>query len=393
MKTLLLIVLTVPLIIAQSSTTWLKVDSVSANNPYSAHYNPIDEAVYFVQRNSSKDGVYKYSADSGLVFICSADRPSAVFIDLRDGDIFHSEDYSGSIFYTPFDTTGRITWVSGLHSGDDDPVGMAIVPENFNGRGLIPGQVLVADRGYSGQDEIWVFSADSAQNEWPLHTDNGTLINPLDVAITDSIVYVVDEGEEKGGRIFEVDSGGVLTRLILNDTLMSPTGLTYDPVSGDLYVLDYLGSVLGVNPLNGNVTEIMSGFKSSKWNWCGIDISPDGEYLIITENVAGHIYILQRMVSTVDGNNQDLFVFELKQNYPNPFNNSTIIKYSIPREGLLTLKVYSLLGEEIALLVNETKATGNYEVAFNAANLPSGIYFYQLKSGDYINTKKMILLK
>ena len=394
MKIFLLIILTAPLLIAQSNGGWLKVDSIAANNPHSAHYNPIDGAVYFVQRSTTKDGVYKYSADSGLVFICSADRPAAVFIDPRDGDIFHSEDYSGSIFYTPYNSTGRITWVSGFHSGDDDPIGMAIVPENYMGKGLVPGQVVVADRGYTGLDEIWVFSADSAQNEWPLHTDDGTLINPVDVTITDSTVYVIDEGEGQPGRIFEVDSAGVLTQLILNNTLTSPVGLTYDPVSRNLYVLDHQGKVLEVNPQNGEVTELMTGFQSSSDNWCGIDISPDGDYLLITENVANYIYIFQRTASVIEGNNQPVIsVFELKQNYPNPFNPSTSIQYTISSRQFVTLKIYNVLGQEIETLVNEEKTTGIYEGKFNAKNLTSGVYFYKLKVGEFIQTKKMILLR
>ncbi len=401
MKIFLLIILFAPLLIGQSNTVWVKVDSVLANNPHSAHYNPIDDAIYFVQRSTAKDGVYKYSSDSGLVFICSADRPAAVFIDPRDGDIFHAEDYSGSIFYTPLNSTGRMTWVSGFHSGDDDPIGMAIVPENYNGKGLVPGQIVVADRGYTGLDEIWVFSADSAQNEWPLHTDNGTLINPVDVAISDSTVFIIDEGEGKPGRIFEVDSNGVLKQFLLKDTLTSPIGLAYDSVAGDLYILETKGRVLKVDPQSGDVTEIMNGFKCSSDNWCGIDISLDGKYLLVTENAAKYIHIFQRTFTSIGNVNQpSLSLFELKQNYPNPFNPTTKIKYSIPaslntfKGGTITqLKVYDLLGSEVATIVNETKQPGEYEVEFNASNLPCGVYFYQLSAGDFIQTKKMILIK
>jgi len=95
--------------------------------------------------------------------------------------------------------------------------------------------------------------------------------------------------------------------------------------------------------------------------------------------------------------------FELYQNYPNPFNPSTKIKFTIPsmgnpllggaRGGLVTLKVYDVLGNEIATLVNEEKPAGNYEVNFEAKGLSSGIYFYELQSGGFIETKKMILMK
>jgi agmatine/peptidylarginine deiminase len=110
--------------------------------------------------------------------------------------------------------------------------------------------------------------------------------------------------------------------------------------------------------------------------------APEGYYRFIVENNI-----------TFAGNTSQPKEYYLSQNYPNPFNNSTVIKYSIPKEGLVTLKVYNLLGEKAAKLVNETKQTGNYEVSFDAAGLPSGIYFYRLQASDFVETKKMVLLK
>jgi len=93
-------------------------------------------------------------------------------------------------------------------------------------------------------------------------------------------------------------------------------------------------------------------------------------------------------------------IFSLEQNYPNPFNPSTTIRYEIPEQSFVTIKVYDILGNEITTLVNEEKAAGNYEVEFNTSshsgnvrNLTSGIYFYRLQAGSFIETKKMILMK
>ena len=85
--------------------------------------------------------------------------------------------------------------------------------------------------------------------------------------------------------------------------------------------------------------------------------------------------------------------FALEQNYPNPFNPSTTFRYSIPIQSKVVIKIYDILGNEIVTLMDEEKPAGIYELTWNAANLPSGVYFYQLKAGDYIDTKKMILLK
>jgi len=79
--------------------------------------------------------------------------------------------------------------------------------------------------------------------------------------------------------------------------------------------------------------------------------------------------------------------------YPNPFNSQTVINFSLPVKEFVKLKIYDLLGNEIQTLVNEEKSAGNYEVNFDAAGLASGIYFFRIKIGDFVKTKKLILLK
>jgi len=83
----------------------------------------------------------------------------------------------------------------------------------------------------------------------------------------------------------------------------------------------------------------------------------------------------------------------LEQNYPNPFNPSTTIKFSLPSSSFATLKIYNALGEEVVVLLEKELTTGTYEVEWNATGLPSGVYFYQLKTEGYVETKKMILLR
>lgn len=85
--------------------------------------------------------------------------------------------------------------------------------------------------------------------------------------------------------------------------------------------------------------------------------------------------------------------FELSQNYPNPFNPSTIIKFSIPSAQIVTLKVYNAIGQEVKTLLNENKKSGIYEIEFNASDLPSGVYFYNIQVKDFVQTRKMLLIK
>jgi len=113
--------------------------------------------------------------------------------------------------------------------------------------------------------------------------------------------------------------------------------------------------------------------------------------------------VIYNLITDVEDEDFNPVDFYLSQNYPNPFNPATTIKYSIPVIGFVTLRVFNIIGEEMAILVNEEKSAGNYTVEFSAKGgsasggnswiLPSGVYFYRLQAGDFIQTKKMVLLR
>lgn len=102
---------------------------------------------------------------------------------------------------------------------------------------------------------------------------------------------------------------------------------------------------------------------------------------------------LNLIPSNIESSKPIVSCFNLEQNYPNPFNPSTNIKYTIEQTTNVVLKVFDILGNQITTLVNEEKSAGTYEVKFNAVGLSSGIYFYKLKSGNFSQTKKMLLLR
>jgi hypothetical protein len=85
--------------------------------------------------------------------------------------------------------------------------------------------------------------------------------------------------------------------------------------------------------------------------------------------------------------------FRLNQNYPNPFNPSTVIQFSLPREAATTLKVYNMLGQEVATLMDAQLPPGNYSQNFSAGDVASGIYYYTLRAGSFVSTKKMMVLR
>ena len=142
--------------------------------------------------------------------------------------------------------------------------------------------------------------------------------------------------------------------------------------------------------------------------WTSAEISQNGKTLnsqILTINAknyimfdvvpdSGDIQMTRKDPTDVFGNlNSQISAPILRQNYPNPFNPTTVISYQLPKSGYVTLKVYDELGKEIAVLVDEQKSAGFYNVTFNGSSLASGIYLYKLNVGNFTDTKKLIILK
>ena len=134
-------------------------------------------------------------------------------------------------------------------------------------------------------------------------------------------------------------------------------------------------------------------------DWTFADVEINGSYIWALRNFFGNAY--RRPVTELLTDVKDTDIkpddFYLYQNYPNPFNPSTTLKYSIPAGSKVMLRVFDMLGNEIETLVNEEKPAGTYEISWNASSaaggLPSGIYFYQLTAGPFVQSKKMILMK
>jgi hypothetical protein len=157
--------------------------------------------------------------------------------------------------------------------------------------------------------------------------------------------------------------------------------------------------------LNGEIENELNLWRwdGASWNGPGLssDTSTTDNWLKVTGQSSFGDWVISDADDSgalpVEDNNNILYSYQLQQNYPNPFNPSTRIQYQVASASQVTLKVYDILGNEVATLVDEYKPAGSYEAEFNASsgirNLVSGIYFYQLKAENYIETKKMVLLK
>jgi hypothetical protein len=134
-----------------------------------------------------------------------------------------------------------------------------------------------------------------------------------------------------------------------------------------------------------------------RFNDSDVEIGNTYYYKIVAVDFAGNqseyseqVYAL---ITDVNADIEIPTVYELGQNYPNPFNPSTVINFSLPESGMVTLKVFDILGQEVAELVNEVKQAGIYNVSFDASNMTTGLYIYRIESGAFTATKKMLLVK
>ncbi len=125
----------------------------------------------------------------------------------------------------------------------------------------------------------------------------------------------------------------------------------------------------------------------------GVAFSPDGKKMYVVDRTAEKIKMYTTEPSAVDNNEAVVTGYSLKQNYPNPFNPTTNICFNLAESGKVSIKIFNVIGQEVAELVNKTLEVGSHEITFNASNLPSGTYFCRMKSGNFNQTTKMLLLK
>ena len=174
-----------------------------------------------------------------------------------------------------------------------------------------------------------------------------------------------------------------------------------------------------VELVKANTNQVIGTFDNITYNENNLEKYANIDYEVDCSGITAGEYFL-RLITSVNGNadyalanivndnttlekknynkvnftgNEIPASYSLAQNFPNPFNPSTTIRYQLPENGMVTLKIYDILGSEVATLVNEQKAAGRYEVNFNASSLASGVYIYKIQAGDFSASKKLILLK
>jgi hypothetical protein len=272
-----------------------------------------------------------------------------------------------------------------------------------------------------------------------LSVDDGTTWNPINTGLTSNQVrtfLISDSG------IFAGTGDGVF-RSTNDGTSWNPAGLAGNYISGlakvgtDLFAWPRMSAAYRSTDQGTSWTEVMNNgmpmyisglvatpngsggnnLIASTWGngivlstdngttWTRTDTGLATQWSMAITLVGSDLYAgswgqgvwrrpLSEIISSVGASNLTVPAkFYLDQNYPNPFNPSTTINYQLPRQSQVTLKVFDVLGREVSTLVNENKKPGSYEVEFDGSKLPSGVYFYRLQAGIFLETKKLLLLK
>ena len=320
----------------------------------------------------------------------------------------------------------------GIHMNGDISMGGDGIISNA----VVEGNIL-HDNGYGGGSAI---NMDGVQNS---EIFNNLVYNNHATGIA---MYQIDGGDaSKNNKVYNntiiqpadgrwciISVDGSTGNTIYNNILINHQSfkgsIAIDAASADGFISDYNILVNRLSNDDGN-----SNMTLSQWQSLGYDlhsIIADPEEQIFVDHTNGDFHLLQNAQAVDAGTNlvlptvfEDLdntprpqgsgfdigcyeFTnattveeenipesFQLFQNYPNPFNPTTTLSFVIGYSSFVSLKVYDVLGNEIATLVDEEKTAGKYEVSFNSTELPSGVYIYQLNSGNYIQTRKMVILK
>ena len=289
--------------------------------------------------------------------------------------------------------------VGGIYRSNDggkswDLVGLENIP--IQSIAIARGSVLAQSKGvYLGYSLYKSFNNGTTWNLFDSFLPNGIYPHKLG-SVNDALFLGTNAGvyeSDDAGYTWQLNSNGIIKGslkpypavdyLYTNFQNNKLSNFIFTKVQNHIYILrqgDTMWHEVGAN-ISRNVQSIFN-------------LTSDSDYLYAATD-SGLWRINLSAITTVDDRKEQKFPseFNLLQNYPNPFNPTTTIKYNIPQESFVHLKVYDVIGREVALLVNEEKLPGNYEVKFDASGLASGVYFYTLSTGSYTQTKKLVLMK
>lgn len=402
--------ITVPAYIGNTTTNeWLQ--AFVGYQVWGAAYDNINDKIYF--NNGST--LYEWIISSGIVNQLGTitdslgATQSMVSLAFYNGELYATKNIANEAVYTINTSTLVATVVIEYIDADFDYGGLAFDPTT--------GELYATNDDTTPYGSgLFRINPDGSGTLIAAYPSGQTDIDGLAISSSRVAYLVIDEP----GSIFVYDLvGGTYLTPLTNPWTSAEifSGGAWNAGIIPVELASFTASAIGseVNLVWQTATEVNnSGFsverKSAKSEFEEVGFVPGfgsttepKSYSFTDQNLENSTYIYRLKQIDFDGtfeysNEVEVEInvpatFNLEQNYPNPFNPSTNIKYSIPEAGNVNLAVYNLVGEEVAVLVNGNVEPGQYDVTFDASDLPSGIYLYKLQSNNSVQTKKMMLLK
>jgi len=307
-----------------------------------------------------------------------------------------TEKYDADIWLLKFASNGDTAWTKTYGSTSLNEVGRTVHQTSWGG-------YIVAATDEIGNDKILLLKTDANGNgdmkvyegfleegtDFVSETNDGGFIVAGNALSNQVLLFKTDvDGNILWRRTYGNDAHATCVKQTQDGGFVVSGFTSNESIDGWVLRTDGNGDTLWTKTID--IGDAIDGFFS-------IDLTEDGGYVLTgTSNDEVLLVKLGPDPATTSVRNDEASIpvrFELSQNYPNPFNPSTKIWYSIPRSGFVTLRVYDMLGREIRTLVNRFQKANVYSVDFDAADLPSGLYFYKLQVGEFWQTRKMMVLR
>ncbi len=359
----------------------------------------------------SDDNVVATAKNGIDTTVISSERPRSIVVDNEGGYIYWSEfDFPNKVKRAKLDGSDESTILFGGFSRSENPAGMAY--DNINNK------LYVADNINNG----FLLSSN------PDGTGLDTLVAGSDNGVTNGILDIALDLKNK--KIYWVKTGGVMRAnldgsnvetVVTLKSYIQPPSIALNTKDGYVYWVNTANDNIMRASINNGTAEkllhadapdgISLSLDEGKIYWVNSYFSAGNNGIISRANLdgtgiehvlnigtpTGAIYVEGLNITAInDSKNKKSILdnFVVEHNYPNPFNPSTKIKYSLPSRSQITVKIYSSIGSLVKTLLNDVlQNSGWHEITFNADNLSSGTYFYSIKSGSNIITRKMILIK
>jgi photosystem II stability/assembly factor-like uncharacterized protein len=360
---------------SNNGTTWISMNSGLTNtivysllNANSSLFAGTFGGIF----KSTNNGNNWFAVNTGLLdstVLCLTSNGTSVFAGTQGGGLFKSDNWGAS-------------WYKANNGINSDTIKSLAILNN----------TLFAGTYFKG-----IFRSTNGGQNW-IASNNGFTSppNPLTFTIKGNTIYTGNYGP--GGFYSSTDLGLSWTQILSNPGGSNNviTSLVYNnAILVGIYATNG-GKVLVTKNDGGSWTDVSTG-TSGNPSWIFTDLRSflnyNGTFLVGTFGKSIYSVPFNQIIGIKQISSAVSDEFKLYQNYPNPFNPSTIIKFQIKDLRFVSLKIFDMLGKEIATLVNEKKTPGVYEVNFDGSNLNSGVYFYQLNAGNFKETKKFLLIK